>query len=99
MNTARVIFGLLVVAAARASADTDVQGRALAATCTGCHGPDGKSVGEIPQLSGRAQAELAQLLRDFRDGTRTGTVMPQHAKGYDDAQIDRIAAWFAAQSR
>lgn len=99
MKASTAMFGLLCVAAASASADEDVQGRALAATCTGCHGPQGKSAGEIPSLSGRSKAELLQLLRDYRDGGRTGTVMPQHAKGYDDAQLDRIANWFAAQTR
>lgn len=85
--------------AATAFADEDVQGRALAATCTGCHGPQGRSVSEIPSLSGRVESELAKLFREFRDGTRKGTVMPQHAMGYDDAQIDRIARWFAVQVR
>ncbi len=36
-------------------------------------------------------------MQDFRSGARNGTVMPQLAKGYTDAQIDAMAAWFAAQ--
>ncbi|HYJ18719.1 MAG TPA: class I cytochrome c, partial [Burkholderiales bacterium] len=30
-------------------------------------------------------------------GTRQATVMHQHAKGYSDEQIERIAEFFAAQ--
>ena len=30
-------------------------------------------------------------------GTRPGTIMPQLAKGYTDAQIELVAGWFAAQ--
>jgi cytochrome c553 len=37
------------------------------------------------------------LLRAFRRGERSPTVMHQIAKGYDDAQIDRLAAYFASQ--
>lgn len=99
MKASTALLGVVLLVAGSVAADEDVPGRALAATCTGCHGPQGRSVSEIPTLSGRAAAELAQLLRDFRDGTRAGSVMPQHAKGYDDAQIERIARWFASQSQ
>lgn len=97
MRASLALLGML--SAATAFADEDLQGRALAATCTGCHGPQGRSVSEIPSLSGRAESELAKLFREFRDGARKGTVMPQHATGYDKDQIDRIAKWFAAQAR
>jgi cytochrome c553 len=35
-------------------------------------------------------------MRAYRAGERPGTLMPQLAKGYDDAEIDAIAAWYAA---
>ena len=31
----------------------------------------------------------------FKSGVRPGTVMPQLAKGYSDAQIDALAGYFA----
>ena len=34
---------------------------------------------------------------NFKNGKRSGTVMPQIAKGYSDAQILAMAAWFADQ--
>jgi cytochrome c553 len=36
-------------------------------------------------------------MQDFKAGRRTGTIMPQLAKGYTDPQIEALAAWFAAQ--
>jgi sulfide dehydrogenase cytochrome subunit len=38
-------------------------------------------------------------MRAFRDGQRPATVMHQIAKGYTDAQIDVLAAWFSALKR
>ena len=46
---------------------------------------------------GRQQAELVELMFNFKNGKRSGTVMPQIAKGYSDAQILAMAAWFADQ--
>lgn len=80
-----------------AIAGEDVQARSWAATCTGCHGTNGKSEGAIPSIAGLAQADIVRLMREFKDNKRAATVMHQHAKGYSDMQIDRIAAFFAAQ--
>ncbi|HWI14264.1 MAG TPA: cytochrome c [Burkholderiales bacterium] len=71
--------------------------RSLAATCFTCHGTDGRSVGGVPpSLAGRDRNELVQQMKDFKAGRRPGTIMQQHAKGYTDAQIEQIAAYFAA---
>lgn len=72
--------------------------RSLAATCAACHGTDGRAIpaADVPGLAGRPAAELESLLKAFRDGTRPGTVMPQLAKGYDEAQITAMARHFAA---
>jgi hypothetical protein len=55
------------------------------------------SAGGIPSLAGMDAARMVLLMQEFRDGKRPATVMQQHAKGYTDAQIEAIAAWFAAQ--
>jgi cytochrome c553 len=72
-------------------------GRDLAASCAICHGTNGVSPGGMPQLAGQSAATLSQHMRDFRDGKRPATIMHQIAKGYTDAQIDAMAAWFATQ--
>ena len=73
-------------------------GRNLAANCFTCHGTNGNSAGGIPPgLAGRDRAELFQTMKDFQSGNRPATIMHQHAKGYTDAQLRLIAAYFAEQ--
>ncbi len=71
----------------------------LAATCAACHGTQGKAApgGAMPRLAGLDAAYSAEQMRAFRDGKRPATVMHQIAKGYSDAQITALAAYFAAQ--
>jgi cytochrome c553 len=73
--------------------------RGMAATCTHCHGTDGRSAGMTPSLAGVDQGYMAQQMKDFKAGKRPGTIMHQLAKGYTDAQIEQIAAYFAVQKR
>lgn len=68
----------------------------LTVSCSGCHGPGGRSPGAMPSLYGRTPDSIAQALRDFRDGKRPSTVMVRFAKGYTDAEIDSVAREIAA---
>ena len=79
-----------------AAAQDPAVARGLAATCTACHGTDGRSVGGVPpSLAGRDRGELLQTMKDFRAGKRPATIMHQHAMGYTDAQLELIAGYFA----
>lgn len=69
--------------------------RELAAGCAGCHGTGGRAVAGMPVIAGTPAPAMRARLLEFRDGRRAGTVMPQLAKGYSDAEIDALAAWFA----
>jgi sulfide dehydrogenase cytochrome subunit len=84
-------------AAAADAATTTAHARNLASTCTACHTRKGAGESAIAPLDGRVAADIARTMRAFRSGERAGTVMPQLARGYTDADIDAIAAWFAAQ--
>jgi cytochrome subunit of sulfide dehydrogenase len=85
------------VAAAPSVAQDASSARALAATCTACHGTDGISVGGVPpSLAGQSKDYLLQQMKDFKAGKRPATIMQQHARGYSDEQLERIAAYFAA---
>lgn len=81
-----------------AQSTAPINARALAATCSACHGTDGKAVAGsgMVALAGLPKDNVAAQLRAFRDGSRASTVMQQIAKGYTEAQIDAIAAYFAA---
>jgi cytochrome c553 len=72
----------------------------LAAPCAICHGTDGRAATkEVLPLAGLPRDYIASQMRALRDGKRQATVMHQIAKGYTDAQIDVLAAWFSAQKR
>ena len=42
---------------------------------------------------------FVEQMNAFKSGARAATVMHQLAKGYNAAQIDRLAAYFAAQKK
>jgi sulfide dehydrogenase cytochrome subunit len=81
------------------AANDDLAAQRLAANCTGCHGPAGASAGAIPSIAGLEQDYFSAAMRAFRDGSRQATVMHQHAKGYDDREIDLLAKYFSSQKR
>lgn len=95
---------VLVLPASAALAADDVQQlrtAALAATCANCHGTAGQALDRsaVPGLAGLSQAYFLAQMKDFRSGARTPTVMHQIAKGYSEAQIEQLAAYFAAQPK
>jgi cytochrome c553 len=75
--------------------------RADAATCANCHGTAGQAVAGSANasLAGRSKDDLVTQMKAFKSGARPATVMHQLAKGYSDAQIEVIAAYFAAQKK
>ena len=94
-----VIAVVAVVAASPAAAqgsDPNLA-RNLAATCANCHGTNGVSQGGTDSLAGASKDDLVRKMREYRAGTKPGTIMPQLAKGYTDAQIELIGGWFATQ--
>ena len=83
--------------AAQAATPVVTPSQSLAATCFNCHGPQGVSTAAIPSLAGRTSASIVETMAEYKSGKRTGTIMPQIAKGYTDAQIQLIADYFAQQ--
>ncbi len=85
-------------AAAPAITDSGTHTRSLAATCAACHGTDGNAARgfAMPRLAGLPQVYFVEQMRAFRDGTRPATVMQQVARGFTAAEIDALAAYFAA---
>jgi cytochrome subunit of sulfide dehydrogenase len=94
---------LLLLAAcgvqAQAKDPQTLQARSLAATCAQCHGTAGRALpgAVVPGLAGLPAGYVVEQMKAFRNGTRTATVMHQIAKGYSDAQIEQMAAYFSVQ--
>jgi len=80
--------------------NTSLNTALLAGNCTTCHGPGGQppaaSEGSIPALRGQSAAVLLARMQAFKAGQVDGaTVMPLLMQGYDSAQMQALAQWFA----
>jgi sulfide dehydrogenase cytochrome subunit len=103
-------LGLLAVLPVLAQAQTVPPGAptqdqlyvaAVAATCANCHGTQGRPVpgSPLPPLAGMPAAQMLSQMQAFKAGTRPATIMHQLSKGFSDAQLQQIAAYFAAQPK
>ncbi|MEP7058152.1 MAG: c-type cytochrome [Caldimonas sp.] len=92
------VVAAIACPAARAQDANALQLRSLAATCAQCHGSDGRGVpgSIVPALAGLPASYTIEQMAAFKAATRPATVMTQLAKGYSDAQIRQLAAYFAA---
>jgi cytochrome c553 len=75
--------------------------KALAATCANCHGTGGRAIegSAVPGLAGMPAAYFSEQMKAFKSGARQATVMHQLSKGYSEAQIEQLAAYFSALPR
>ena len=93
-------FGALILALTAslpAAADETGPGN-LANACAGCHGTDGISPGPTPSINAMLEQDMIALLTAFKNDKATVTIMNRIAKGYTDAEIAAIAAYFAAMA-
>lgn len=94
----RMLFAIaLVVATLTAAPAQAAEPPAGAAACTGCHPATPGVETPVPRLAGRDAAQIAAAMQIFRNGGEIVTVMNRIAKGFTDAEIQAIAAWYAAQ--
>jgi cytochrome c553 len=89
------VGALLFAASGAASAAPDVElGRYLSAECATCHRA-GSAPGTIPNIHGRAEQTLVELIKAYRDKTRASAVMQSIAGRLKDEEIEALAAYFA----
>lgn len=100
-NTSMLLATVFAVGwSASVTAQEDLKARSWAASCAACHGTDGRSESEQPPLAGKSKDDLVKMLKEFKtDQRKTATVMHQHAKGYTDEQLERIAEYFSKQKK
>ena len=84
---------------AQAHSVSPPQARSWAAGCANCHGTDGRAQPGMEALAGVPKEDIIKKMQDFKAGRKPATLMHQLAKGYSDAEIEAIAAYFAAQKK
>lgn len=66
--------------------------------CTACHGESGMGVmAGVPVLTGQHEDYLVHALEAYRDGRRSDPTMVPIARALTHEEIERLAAYFAAQ--
>ena len=92
---------LLLVTGPTLAAGDPAAGKALAGTCSACHGVAGVSSNpEWPSLAGQHARYLAKQLRDFKAGkTRSNPIMAGMVAPLDDQKMEDLAAFFESQAR
>ena len=92
------ILTVLSICCTTAVAEDDMLGRTIGSACFGCHGAGSASGAAIPPIILGAPAEyIESSLKEFRDGSRSSTIMQRIAKGYTDEEIAAVAKYFSTQ--
>lgn len=88
---------VMLLAASGTMAGDIKAGEIKAVLCAACHGHNGVSINNNwPNLAGQKEAYLIQQLKDFRDGRRSGEVMPETAQSLSDEDIENLAAYYSS---
>lgn len=75
-----------------------VAGVPAAETCIACHGEDGEGVApEPPTLSGQHRDYLVNALEQYKNGSRSGTVMSAFVATLSDEDIEDVAVFYSSQ--
>ncbi len=96
MNATRAsvaAMAALMMTGAASAADAP----AGAVACSGCHAANASVNTPVPRLVGKPAADTAAAMIAFKAGQRSGTIMDRIAKGFSDAEIQAIAAWYESQ--
>jgi cytochrome c553 len=92
-----VALPLSLFAGGAAGADVEA-GRKKAEVCAACHGPSGNSSNPvIPSLAGQPAQFVSIQLYQFREGNRKDAQMSPMAANLSNADMNDLAAFFAAQ--
>lgn len=68
----------------------------IAQACAGCHGQAGAGQGSVPRIAGYSRDLFVSQWAAFRANERPGTIMGRVARGYTDAEVAELAAYFAS---
>jgi cytochrome c553 len=78
---------------------SDVAGRGATialAHCTMCHGPQGMTQSNAPNLAGQYADVVAKQLMDYRNGDRASSIMQALAAALSEANVKEVSAYYAS---
>jgi cytochrome c553 len=75
------------------------RGATLALRCTMCHGAQGVSDADTPNLAGQYPEAIYKQLVDFKTGARTSAVMAPLVADLSEEQMRDLAAWYSSLPR
>lgn len=78
-------------------AEPDLRTELLASACATCHGYQGQAREPMPILAGMPAQAFLDAMRNFQTGKRESAVMQRHAQGYTEAELRKLADYFARQ--
>jgi cytochrome c553 len=78
-----------------ASAESIGRGATLALRCTMCHGAQGLSQADTPNLAGQYPVTIYKELVDFETGARASAIMAALVSDLSDADMHDLAAYYA----
>jgi cytochrome c553 len=87
---------LFAIASPAAFAADAEAGKAKAAVCVACHGPEGVSSNPLwPNIAGQKDQYLIKQMKAFRDGERMDPLMSPMSAGLSDDDIANLAAYYS----
>jgi cytochrome c553 len=99
MKNLSLIAAVAIIVSAAAHAGDPVAGKAKAKVCAACHGENGISASpDFPKLAGQYYDYLVQAIRAYQTGGRKNPIMSGQAANLKPADIEDLAAYFAAQN-
>jgi cytochrome c553 len=99
MSNIALFYALQAAAPAKNPVSGDAAaGKTAAASCAGCHGDTGVSANPAtPSLAGQDAQYIVAALRAYKNGTRSDETMKGMAAAFDDAAMNNLSAFYAAQ--
>ncbi|MBT7451027.1 MAG: cytochrome c, partial [Rhodospirillaceae bacterium] len=104
MRLKTVLLGLIAFAFLLVAADTTIakgdaeRGKRLARDCFACHGPDGYSPSPVnPKIGGQHERYIFMALQQYKEGSRTHSLMRGSVLGRTDQELEDISAYYASQ--
>jgi cytochrome c553 len=91
-----IIVGLVGFAGTAQAAGDAAAGKAKAASCAMCHGPNGAGTQMAPKLAGLDPAKFTQDINDYKSGKRDNAMMKAQAAPLSADDIANLAAYFSS---